>query len=58
MVKQQGGDGDEEGSLDPSDNSQHVEKAPDRGFQGVKPPTDSLLESRPLSALVQGQKHG
>ena len=28
----------EEGSPDPSNNSQHTEEPQDRGFQGVKPP--------------------
>ena len=37
-VKWQGGDGIEEGSPDPSDNSQHFEEPPDRDSQGVKPP--------------------
>ena len=55
-VKHQGGDG-EEGSLDPSGNSKYVKELPEGGFQGVKPPIDSFLESRPLSALAWGQKH-
>ena len=37
-VKWQGGDGIEEGSLDPSNNSQHIKEPPDRGSQGIKPP--------------------
>ena len=35
-VKWQGGDGIDEGSLDPSNNNQHHEEPPDRGSQGVK----------------------
>ena len=34
----QGGDGDEEGSPDPSNNSQCVKEPPDGGSQGIKPP--------------------
>ena len=37
-VKWQGGDGIEEGSPDPSGNSQHTKEPPDRGSQGIKPP--------------------
>ena len=37
-VKWQGGDSIEEGSPDPSGNSQHTKEPPDRGFQSVKPP--------------------
>ena len=53
-VKWQGGDGIEEGSPDPSNNSQHVEEPPDGSLRHKVPPTDSLLESRPLSALARG----
>ena len=37
-IKQQGGDGIEEGSPDLSDNSHHTEQPPHRGSQGIKPP--------------------
>ena len=37
-VKWQGGNGIEEGSLDPSDNSQHIRDPQDRGSQGIKSP--------------------
>ena len=54
-VKWQGGDGFNEGSPDPSDNNQCHEEPPDGGSQGVKTtPQTALLESRPLSVLVQG----
>ena len=37
-VKWQGGDGIEEGSLDPSGNDEHTKEPPDRGSQGIKLP--------------------
>ena len=37
-VKWQGGDGNKEGSLDPSDKSQYVKESPDRGSQRHKAP--------------------
>ena len=37
-VKWQGGDSIEEGSMDPTDNSQHIKEPPNRGSQGIKLP--------------------
>ena len=38
QFKRQGGDGIEEGSPDPSNNSQHTKELPDGGSQGIKSP--------------------
>ena len=42
-VKCQGGDSNEEGSPDPSDNSQCIEKLPDRSSQGIKTPQQTPI---------------
>ena len=55
-VKWQGGDGIKEGSLDPSDNSQHTKEPPDRGSQGIKPPQQTpFLNPDPFQHLHGAQ---
>ena len=57
-VKWEGGDGINEGSLDPSNNDKcHKEPPRQRLLRCKKHSADSLLESGPLSAMVWDQKH-
>ena len=54
-VKWLGWDSIKEGNTDPSNNSQHFKEPPDSCSQCLKAtPTDSLVESKPLSFLAWG----